>query len=107
MFNISFLALCPDPLGPAFCNATFCNATLTGYSVGDNITYNCNPGFETEGAETITCQSDGTWSDNPPACKSTLGKRNIIMLVHCSMQNRNDQTAVMNSINWGGNFVSS
>ncbi len=30
--------------------------------------YSCDPGFTLDGTETCTCQSDGTWSGQPPTC---------------------------------------
>ena len=45
-----------------------------GNSVGDTATYSCNPGFELVGAQTVTCQADGTWSDPPPTCQM-MGKK--------------------------------
>ena len=41
-------------------------------TVGDIVSYICNPGFELMGAQTLTCQSDGTWSDPPPTYQ-TMG----------------------------------
>ncbi len=31
-------------------------------------TYSCDPGFTLDGYEIRTCQSDGTWSGQPPTC---------------------------------------
>jgi len=43
--------------------------TWTGLTLGDTATYTCDDGFELNGAETRTCQSDETWSDVPPTCE--------------------------------------
>ena len=43
--------------------------TVMGTSVGDTASYTCNDGFELIGTETVTCMSDGTWSDEPPMCR--------------------------------------
>ena len=40
----------------------------TGLTPGSTATYTCDVGFELNGAQTRTCQSDGTWSDDPPTC---------------------------------------
>ena len=42
---------------------------VTGTSVGDTATYTCNDGFELVGAMTVTCESDGEWSDDPLLCR--------------------------------------
>ena len=57
-----------------------------GNSVRSFTTFLCNSGFELVGAQTLTCQADGMWSDNPPTCKpigmkSPLYCRMIIMAV--------------------------
>ena len=59
-FNIS-VALCPSLTDPA--NGT---VTWTGLTPGSTATYTCDEGFELNRVQ--TCQSDGTWSDDPPTC---------------------------------------
>ena len=66
--SLSFLtALCPDLSDPA--NGT---VTVMGTSVGDTASYTCNDGFELIGSMSVTCTSDGTWSDQPPMCRRKL-----------------------------------
>ena len=43
--------------------------SVTGTATGDTATYTCIAGFELIGTETVTCMSDGTWSDEPPMCR--------------------------------------
>ena len=60
------IALCPSLTDPA-------NGMVmwTGLNPGSTATYTCDEGFELNGVETRTCQSDGTWSDVPPTCDRT------------------------------------
>ncbi|KAK4305073.1 hypothetical protein Pmani_023017 [Petrolisthes manimaculis] len=39
------------------------------YSYSDTISYICNPGFELRGEAERTCQADGKWSGEDPACE--------------------------------------
>ena len=55
---------CPDLSDPA--NGA---VTVNGQSVGDTADYSCNDGFELVGAMTVTCESDGEWSDDPSVCR--------------------------------------
>lgn len=43
--------------------------TLTGRMFGDRATYSCDHGFHLVGLKERTCQADGSWSGQPPACK--------------------------------------
>uniref|UniRef100_A0A674B172 Seizure 6-like protein n=1 Tax=Salmo trutta TaxID=8032 RepID=A0A674B172_SALTR len=38
---------------------------------GARITYQCDPGYDLVGRETLTCQLDLTWSTQPPFCEKT------------------------------------
>ncbi|CAK8684025.1 unnamed protein product [Clavelina lepadiformis] len=38
------------------------------YGVDDEIEFECDEGFEINGAETVTCLSNGGWSDTEPTC---------------------------------------
>ena len=44
---------------------------LSERTVGSEATYDCNEGFNLEGNETRTCQSDGMWSGNEPTCEGS------------------------------------
>ena len=70
-------ALCPDLSNPT--NGT---VTVMGTSVGDTASYTCNDGFELIGSMSVTCTSDGTWSDEPPMCGR---KQSTILAVSSSM----------------------
>ncbi len=37
--------------------------------VGAVVTFVCQQGFVLQGEATLTCQADGTWSDNSPTCQ--------------------------------------
>ena len=41
----------------------------TGLTPDSTATYTCDEGFELNGTQTRTCQSDGTWSGDPPTCE--------------------------------------
>uniref|UniRef100_A0AAY4AWF7 Uncharacterized protein n=1 Tax=Denticeps clupeoides TaxID=299321 RepID=A0AAY4AWF7_9TELE len=38
---------------------------------GARITYQCDPGYDLVGRETLSCQLDLTWSSQPPFCEKT------------------------------------
>uniref|UniRef100_A0A8C9SME4 Seizure related 6 homolog like n=1 Tax=Scleropages formosus TaxID=113540 RepID=A0A8C9SME4_SCLFO len=38
---------------------------------GTRITYQCDPGYDLVGRETLTCQLDLSWSTQPPFCEKT------------------------------------
>uniref|UniRef100_A0A8C4DIM4 Seizure related 6 homolog like n=1 Tax=Dicentrarchus labrax TaxID=13489 RepID=A0A8C4DIM4_DICLA len=38
---------------------------------GARITYQCDPGYDLVGRETLTCQLDLSWSSQPPFCEKT------------------------------------
>ena len=40
-----------------------------GRDVGSEATYDCDEGFELEGPQRRTCQSNGAWSGRVPTCK--------------------------------------
>jgi len=48
---------------------TLGSVSLTGRLFGDRATYSCEQGFHVVGLKERTCQADGTWSGQPPACK--------------------------------------
>ncbi|XP_066300020.1 uncharacterized protein [Branchiostoma lanceolatum] len=35
---------------------------------GSVLTFTCNTGYSLDGAATLTCRADGTWSGSPPTC---------------------------------------
>uniref|UniRef100_A0A8C8FKC0 Seizure 6-like protein n=1 Tax=Oncorhynchus tshawytscha TaxID=74940 RepID=A0A8C8FKC0_ONCTS len=39
---------------------------------GARITYQCDPGYDLVGRETLTCQLDLTWSTQPPFCEKIM-----------------------------------
>ena len=70
--------MCPDLTDPA--NGM---VVMSGTLVGNTATYSCNSGFALVGAQTVTCQANGMWSDPLPTCepigmKSPLYCRMII-----------------------------
>ena len=42
---------------------------VLGVYSGQQVTYKCNNGYEMIGTDSITCQSDGGFSDNAPICR--------------------------------------
>ncbi|XP_066271289.1 sushi, von Willebrand factor type A, EGF and pentraxin domain-containing protein 1-like [Branchiostoma lanceolatum] len=38
-------------------------------SYQDTVTFTCNTGYRLDGAATLTCQADGTWSNPAPTCR--------------------------------------
>ena len=37
-------------------------------SYNDEVTFTCNQNYELEGASSVKCQANGTWSDRIPTC---------------------------------------
>uniref|UniRef100_H2XZ41 Uncharacterized protein n=2 Tax=Ciona intestinalis TaxID=7719 RepID=H2XZ41_CIOIN len=58
---------CFIPNTPAY--ASIVSQTRTRYIATNTITYECNGGYGMVGEDTITCQSDGSWSADPPTCE--------------------------------------
>lgn len=40
---------------------------------GAKITYQCDPGYDIVGSDTLTCQWDLSWSSDPPFCEKSKG----------------------------------
>lgn len=38
---------------------------------GAKITYQCDPGYDIVGSDTLTCQWDLSWSSDPPFCEKS------------------------------------
>ncbi len=57
---------------PSLVNPTDGTVTMSGNIEGSTATYNCNTGFGVNGAEMVTCTSDGSWSADPPTCDCEL-----------------------------------
>ena len=58
---------CPDPGIPANTNRNRKLRTI-GFSEGTTLRYDCDPGYQTTGSLSITCQNDQQWSSLPPVC---------------------------------------
>ena len=75
LYRICVLPPCPIEIPPSPCPELTDPAngmvTWTGLTPGSTATYTCNEGFELNGVQTRTCQSDATWSDDPPTCDRT------------------------------------
>ena len=61
---------------------------MAGNSIGDTASYTCNSSFGRVGVDTLTCQSDGTWSDPPPICEP-IGMKNPLYFSSSSSQVHN------------------
>ena len=44
---------------------------------GQTATYSCNTGYNMVGNNTRTCQAEGNWSGNTPACQGMLLKGDL------------------------------
>ena len=62
-----FIVQCDALSNPANGNV---NTNGTGFDIYDTATYFCDNGYDLIGDDTITCQSDGSWSGSPPTCQS-------------------------------------
>ena len=65
-----FTAICPEPDNPAFGSVTW-----TGRSVGSNVTYTCDSGYNLVGSMTGVCElldvGIADWSAEAPICERT------------------------------------
>lgn len=41
---------------------------------GARITYQCDPGYDIVGSDTLTCQWDLSWSSDPPFCEKSKSR---------------------------------
>ena len=65
-YTILFVDSCDDP-APLY-GYTSPSSTLNGhYSVGSNVYFFCEPGFQMNGNPHSICQQDLTWSPQPPS----------------------------------------
>lgn len=44
---------------------------------GAKITYQCDPGYDIVGSDTLTCQWDLSWSSDPPFCEKSKCRSSI------------------------------
>ena len=50
-------------------------------SYEDTCSFTCNTGYELNGSDTRTCQSDGSWSGSDPVC--SRGNKFMYALYFC------------------------
>ena len=48
------------------------NGRVSGGTIGQTATYNCNTGYYLVGGSTRTCRATGVWSGSAPACQGVL-----------------------------------
>ena len=67
------------------------NCSTANLAYRTTCTFECNPGYERNGSDTITCQLDKQWSPDPPTCErkrlvlpgiNTLNSFNTDLLQH-------------------------
>ncbi|CAH1270697.1 CSMD1 [Branchiostoma lanceolatum] len=58
---------CSPPSAPE--NGALSPEGATSYDYQDEVTFSCNPGYELDGATSVTCQADGEWSAPVPTCE--------------------------------------
>lgn len=49
------------------------------------ITYQCDPGYDIVGSDTLTCQWDLTWSSDPPFCEKSMAPPRFYPLWGCEL----------------------
>lgn len=51
---------------------------------GAKITYQCDPGYDIVGSDTLTCQWDLSWSSDPPFCEKSkcAHRKGLLSLSH-------------------------
>lgn len=47
---------------------------------GARITYQCDPGYDLVGSETLTCQVDLSWNTQPPFCEKSESSISLCLL---------------------------
>ena len=62
-----FEATCEDPT-PANGQVNPAGLTTGRHVEGATVNFTCNSGYRLNGADSATCQVDGSWSVNPPTC---------------------------------------
>lgn len=45
--------------------------TLKIYTYNTNVSFQCDPGYQLDGQESLTCREGGQWSGCQPTCKGT------------------------------------
>jgi len=69
---ISFFAeiQCPTLSSPV--HGSISSSKTGPYLPNDVVTYACDDGYMLTSNGQLTCESGGSWSDNPPTCKGKL-----------------------------------
>ncbi|KAJ0171288.1 hypothetical protein K1T71_012838 [Dendrolimus kikuchii] len=62
----------PDRECPELQQPKVGTVTLTGKLFGDKAVYSCPHGYHVVGLESRSCQADGKWAGQPPACKENI-----------------------------------
>ena len=61
---------CDTLLAPANGEITSCSSGRVGVGYeGDTCSFTCNTGYELNGSDTRTCQSNGSWSGSDGVCR--------------------------------------
>ena len=42
---------------------------MQDYTVDAQVSFSCNEGYELKGFTTLTCQTNGAWSNDVPVCE--------------------------------------
>ncbi len=69
---------------PALTNPTNGLVSVDSNTVGSTATYTCDTGYDVNGATTVTCGADGSWSA-PPTCdgEKLLTLLNPLLISSC------------------------
>ncbi|KAG7300622.1 hypothetical protein JYU34_014915 [Plutella xylostella] len=62
----------PDRECPELEQPEIGKVTLTGRLFGDKAVYSCPHGYHVVGLQSRSCQADGQWAGQPPACKENI-----------------------------------
>lgn len=75
---------------------------------GARITYQCDPGYDLVGQDTLTCQLDLSWSSQPPFCEKSESQRstgrNVVRDAAQQACHRNMITVLWSSCVYGSNL---
>lgn len=78
---------CRNPGNPA-------NGRLYGdiYSVGSEVTFSCEEGFQLTGVTKLTCMESGQWSHPIPYCEGVVAGENADCNMHFVVELEGEET---------------
>lgn len=72
--------------------------TVTGRLFGDRASYTCQHGYHVVGLQSRTCQADGQWAGQAPACKQNSKHQCCCLPILFTKQTFNNATFVYHDL---------